>query len=49
MAAWPARDVALAASFGFVPSRPSPWTRVDIVPTCCGSDHRGILPAVLRV
>jgi len=49
IAALPARDVVLAASFGFVPSRPSPWTRVDVVPTCCGSHHRRMLAAVLRV
>jgi len=49
IATWPTRDVVPAASFGFVAARPSPWTRLDIVPTCCGSDHRRILPAVLRV
>src|SRR3954465_4208920 len=49
IASSPARDVLLAASPGFVPARPSPWTRFDVVPTRCGSDHCRILPAVLRV
>lgn len=50
MAAWPARDIALAASFGLVRPGPSPWARLDVVLTCPGgSGHYRILPAVLRV